>query len=50
MILRNEQAIVSAAWQMHFGVGTTHYDFIWAMGGENKDFPDMDVIPMTEVE
>lgn len=50
VILRNEQAIVSAAWQMHFGVGTTHYDFIWAMGGENKDFPDMDVIPMTEVE
>lgn len=50
VVIRNEQAIVSAAWQMHFGVGTTHYDFIWAMGGENQDFPDMDVIPMEEVE
>lgn len=50
VVIRNEQAIVSAAWQMHFGVGTTSYDFIWAMGGENQDFPDMDVIPMEEVE
>lgn len=50
IVIRNEQAIVSAAWQMHFGVGTTHYDFIWAMGGENQDFPDMDTIPMEEVE
>ncbi len=49
VVIRNEEAIVSAAWQMHFGVGTTNYDFIWAMGGENKDFPDMDVIPMKEV-
>lgn len=50
LVIRNEQAIVSAAWQMHFGVGTTHYDFIWAMGGENQDFPDMDAVPMEEVE
>lgn len=50
VVIRNEQAIVSAAWQMHFGVGTTHYDFIWAMGGENQDFPDMDVIPMEEIQ
>lgn len=50
VIIRNEQAIVSAAWQLHFGVGTTCYDFIWAMGGENQDFPDMDVVPMRELE
>lgn len=50
LVIRNEQAMVSAAWQMHFGVGTTHYDFIWAMGGENQDFPDMDTIAMCEVE
>ena len=50
LVIRNEQAVVSAAWQMHFGVGTTHYDFIWAMGGENQDFPDMDVVPMGEIE
>jgi len=49
VILRNEQAIVSAAWQIHFGVGTKNYDFIWAMGGENQDFSDMDVVPMSEV-
>lgn len=50
IVIRNEQAIASAAWQIHFGVGTHCYDFIFAMGGENKDFPDMDVVPMTEVE
>lgn len=49
IILHNEQAIVSAAWQMHFGVGTCNYDFIWAMAGENQVFPDMDVIAMEEI-
>ncbi|MGI5967457.1 MULTISPECIES: 5-dehydro-4-deoxy-D-glucuronate isomerase [Anaerotruncus] len=50
IVIRNEQAIVSAAWQMHFGVGTCCYDFIWAMAGENQEFPDMDVVPMTQVK
>jgi len=31
-------------------VGTCSYTFIWAMGGENQAFDDMDVIPTPELK
>ncbi len=46
MIVRDKQAILSTSWSMHAGVGTQNYSFIWAMGGENQVFDDMDAIPM----
>ena len=45
MIVKNEQAVISPSWSIHAGAGTCAYTFIWAMGGENQAFDDMDAIP-----
>lgn len=50
VIIRNQQAVLSPSWSLHAGCGTQSYSFIWAMGGENQVFDDMDGIPMTELK
>ncbi|MDX2022254.1 MAG: 5-dehydro-4-deoxy-D-glucuronate isomerase [Deltaproteobacteria bacterium] len=42
----NRQAVVSPSWSMHSGVATHAYSFVWAMGGENQSFDDMDAVPI----
>jgi 4-deoxy-L-threo-5-hexosulose-uronate ketol-isomerase len=49
LIVRNEQAVLSPVWSIHAGGGTKNYSFIWAMGGENQVFEDMDGVGMKEL-
>ena len=46
LVVRNGEAVASPSWSMHSGVGTKNYTFVWAMGGENQSFPDMDHVDM----
>ena len=50
IIIRDGEAVLSTSWSLHCGAGTKNYSFIWAMGGENKEFDDMDWIPMKDLK
>ncbi|MBR9908827.1 MAG: 5-dehydro-4-deoxy-D-glucuronate isomerase [Gammaproteobacteria bacterium] len=49
IFLSNGQAIASPSWSIHSGVGTTNYTFVWAMGGENQEFDDMDHLSLADL-
>jgi 4-deoxy-L-threo-5-hexosulose-uronate ketol-isomerase len=49
LVIRNGEAVLSPPWSLHCGAGTRHYSFIWAMGGENQEFTDMDQIAVKDL-
>jgi 4-deoxy-L-threo-5-hexosulose-uronate ketol-isomerase len=50
LVVANNEAVLSAPWSMHFGVGTSNYGFIWGMAGENKEFTDMDPVAIASIK
>lgn len=50
LVVRSGEAVLSPPWSMHCGAGTRAYSFVWAMGGENQEFTDMDQIAVKELK
>ena len=50
IVVREGQAVLSPGWSIHSGAGLKKYTFVWAMGGENQDFNDMQPFSLEEIK
>lgn len=49
IVMKNRDAVISRPWSIHCGCDTDGYTFCWAMGGDNVDYRDVDMVAITEL-
>jgi 4-deoxy-L-threo-5-hexosulose-uronate ketol-isomerase len=49
LVVADQTAVISPSWSVHCGAGTASYAFVWAMGGENVAYDDMDLVAIGDL-
>ena len=44
-VLSNKEVVISPAWSIHTGAGTSNYKFVWSTAGENITYSDFNAVP-----
>ncbi len=49
IVVKQGEGVAGGSFCIQAGVGTTSYRFCWATAGENNDYDDVDVVPVTDL-